>query len=63
MSEVTSNADPWHHVLFLTCVSFETVTFGQIPFLCPYLNCWFSSAYEIRKELFYVEFLSEAELH
>ena len=63
MSEVTSNADPWHHVLFLTCVSFETVTFGPIPFLCPYLNCWFSSAYEIRKELFYVEFLSEAELH
>ena len=61
MSEVTSNADPWHHVLLFTCVSFETVIFGPIPFLYPYLNCWCSSAYEMRKELFYVEFLSEAE--
>ena len=61
MSEVTSNADPWNHVLLFTCVSFEAVIFGPIPFLYLYLNSWFSSAYEMRKELFYVEFLSEAE--
>ena len=63
MSAVISNVDHWCHVLLFTCTSFEKLIFGPIPFFffCPYLNCWCSSVYEMRKELFGVESLSEAE--
>ena len=61
MSAVISNTSLVSCPSFYLYIFWKTHIWTNSIFFCPYLNCWCSSVYEMRKELFGVESLSEAE--